>query len=332
MELTVLHLLLILIGISIVCTIGYQYVSNVDEAFVATNTTKPTCPKGLTFAAGMGACYDPTNKIKTVSAAICPAGSNFVPGQNLCVKGASPPPPNYWVQGVQSGAPAPAKPAPAKPVTPATTKPATVAKPAATAGSPTCYDPNGNVVSLTSLVGLSGASPSGNTALSTEKTALPTCPAGQVYDFVQQLCVPTTSTKPICPAGQFLDMTQGLCITNIPAVPSFSSTQNIASSKASDSTMLQNIDQIVRNELLRQKGMTTGAQIAFLGEKKRKNRRNTEDEYEEEVIEEEDTSNNSPSNYQGKEFTRDCPKNRGNSDMSEYVRKDSIPCWGCNIE
>ena len=327
MELTVLHLLLILIGISIVCTIGYQFVSNVDEAFVATNTTKPTCPKGLTFAAGMGACYDPTNKIKTVSAAICPAGSNFVPGQNLCVKGASPPPPNYWIQGK---APAPAKPAPAKPVA---AKPATAAT--AVTGSPTCYDPNGNVVSLTSLVGLSGASPSGNTALSTGKTALPTCPAGQVYDFVQQLCVPTTSTKPICPTGQILDMTQGLCITNIPAIPSFSSTQSIASSKASDSTILQNIDKIVRNELLSQKGMTTGAQMAFLGEKKRKNRRNTEDEYEEEVIEEEDTSNDSndsPSNYQGKEFTRDCPKNRGKPDMSEYVRKDSIPCWGCNIE
>jgi hypothetical protein len=129
-------------------------------------------------------------------------------------------------------------------------------------------------------------------------------------------------------------MTQGLCITNSPTIPSFSSTQNIASSKASDSTILQYIDQIVRNEILRQKGMTTGAQMAFLGEKKSND------------------SENSASNYQGKEYKRDCAKNTGtrNSanernmetetsadvpdvpDMSKYVRKDSIPCWGCNIE
>ena len=199
-------------------------------------------------------------------------------------------------------------------------------------------------------MGLSGAPPPGNAVLSTGsiQTALPTCPAGQVYDFVQQLCVPIASTKPICPAGQILDMAQGLCITNIPAIPAFSSTQNIASGKAADSTILQNVQQIVRNELLSQKGMTTGAQMAFLGEKKRDDYANSKNS---------ENSENSPSNYQGKEYKRDCAKNMGtrnsanerytgtrnsanerytgtrnNPDMSEYIRKDSIPCWGCNVE
>jgi hypothetical protein len=274
-HLTVLHLLLIVIGVIMVSTIGYQVVSNVNEAFVATSMTAPTCPAGLTFAGGMGACYDPTNKIKTISPAICPAGSNFVPGQNLCVKGALPPPPNYWVQGVQSGAPAPA----------------TTAQ-----------------TSLTNLVGLSGAPSSGN---ATAQATIPTCPTGQTYNTVQQMCV---STTPTCPEGQTFDKTQGLCVTNIPA---FSTTETIASNKASDSTLLKNIQQIVHNELLSQSGMTTGSQLAFLGQKNKQNG---------------DLDEESPSDYQGKEFARDCPKNTSVPDMSKYVRKDSIPCWGCNLE
>jgi hypothetical protein len=134
--------------------------------------------------------------------------------------------------------------------------------------------------------------------------------------------------------GEFVN--HALNIPDTPIAP-ISNTQQIASLKASDANALQTIQKVVHNELLSQKGMTTGAQMAFLGEKKRKNRRNTEDEYEEE----EDTSNysndsndsnSSPSNYQGKEFTRDCPKNRETPDMSKYIRKDSIPCWGCNVE
>jgi hypothetical protein len=149
-------------------------------------------------------------------------------------------------------------------------------------------------------------------------------------------------------------MAQGLCITNIPAIPAFSSTQNIASSKAADSTILQNVQQIVRNELLSQKGMTTGAQMAFLGEKKRDDYDNSKNSKNSKNSE---NSENSPSNYQGKEYKRDCAKNMGtrnspnernmgtrNSanernmetrnvpDMNEYIRKDSIPCWGCNVE
>lgn len=164
---------------------------------------------------------------------------------------------------------------------------------------------------MNNLLGLSGAPPTDNGSMA---PYLPTIENVIRSEFVNHaLNIPDTPIAPI------------------------SNTQQIASLKASDANALQTIQKVVHNELLSQKGMTTGAQMAFLGEKKRKNRQNTEDEYEEEVIEEEDTSNDSnnsndsPSNYQGKEFTRDCPKNTEKPDMSKYIRKDSIPCWGCTL-
>ena len=79
--------------------------------------------------------------------------------------------------------------------------------------------------------------------------------------------------------------------------------------------------------------------MAFLGENKKKRQEEEEEEgqEEEEVDEGQEDSNNSPSNHQGHEFKRDCAKNTGtrNScrvpDMSKYIRKDSIPCWGCTL-
>jgi hypothetical protein len=269
-HLTVLHLLLIVIGVIMVSTIGYQVVSNVNEPFYV--DTIPTCPTGKEFRASCGCCIDPKGVAPT-SAAICPAGSNFSPPTGKCVSGAPAPPSNYWVQG---GSPATA----------------TTAQ-----------------TSLTNLVGLSGAPSSSGSA--TAQATIPTCPAGQTYNTVQQMCV---STTPTCPEGQTFDKTQGLCVTNIPA---FSTTETIASNKASDSTLLKNIQQIVHNELLSQSGMTTGSQLAFLGQKNKQNG---------------DLDEESPSDYQGKEFARDCPKNTSVPDMSKYVRKDSIPCWGCNLE
>ena len=304
-HLTVLHLLLIVIGVITVSTIGYRYVSNINEPFYVDTT--PTCPLGKKFAVSSGTCMDSTNpSLQTASAPICPAGSNLNPATGKCVTGAPALPDQYWLPAEQR-----------KSTTTTTATPATTATTATTAlktatTAPTCYDPSGNVVSLTSLVGLSGApSSSGN---ATVQNTIPTCPTGQTYNTVQQMCV---STTPTCPEGQTFDTTQGLCVGNIPA---FSSTQSIASNKVSDSTLLQNIQEIVRNELLSQSGMTTGSQLAFLGQKNKRNR------------DEEDDSENSPANHQGREFARDCPKNTSVPDMSKYVRKDSIPCWGCNLE
>lgn len=178
--------------------------------------------------------------------------------------------------------------------------------PGSTTSSGSVTDISNSSVSMNNLLGLSGAPPTDNGSMA---PYLPT-----IENVIR---------------GEFVN--HALNIPDTPIIP-ISNTQQIASLKASDANALQTIQKVVHNELLSQKGMTTGAQMAFLGEKKRKNRRNTEDEYEEEVIEEEDTSNDSPSNYQGKEFTRDCPKNTEKPDMSQYIRKDSIPCWGCRVE
>jgi hypothetical protein len=185
-----------------------------------------------------------------------------------------------------------------------------------TTSSGSATDISNSSVSMNNLLGLSGAPPTDN---------------GSMAPYLPNI---ETVIR-----GEFVNHALNIPDTPIPTVASpvtpISATQGLASLKASDANALQTIQKVVHNELLSQKGMTTGAQMAFLGEKKRKNRRNMEDEYEEEDIEEEDTSNdsnNSPSNYQGKEFTRDCPKNTEKPDMSKYIRKDSIPCWGCNVE
>jgi hypothetical protein len=48
-----------------------------------------------------------------------------------------------------------------------------------------------------------------------------------------------------------------------------------------------------------------------------------------------DASSSSCGTAQGKEMLdknqKDCPQNVKPFDMSEYIRKDSIPCWGCSM-
>lgn len=104
-------------------------------------------------------------------------------------------------------------------------------------------------------------------------------------------------------------------------------TQAVSLSKTQQATILKDIQQIVRNELVNQKTMTTGREGS-----------------------DEDANDDSISAQQGREYRRDCPKkdscnsdndcessnhsNHSNHspDMSKYIRKDSIPCWGCTLE
>jgi hypothetical protein len=251
MELTVLHLLLILIGVIIASIVGYRLVSNNNEPFYDnTTSTKPS----------------PTN-------------------------------------------PSPTNPSPTNPSHAA--------------------DSCGNDVSLTGLLGLSGANVPTTLSSGTVINNVPICPEGQSYDINQGICIGIS--LPTCPTGQTFDQTKGICISNniIPLSP----IQSLAASKACDSNLLQNIQEIVHNELISQNGMTTGTQMAFLGQdssntingKNNKNNKNNDDD-----------EDSTPANYQGKEYRRDCPKNTNMGhteapDMSQYIRKDSIPCWGCNI-
>ena len=76
-----------------------------------------------------------------------------------------------------------------------------------------------------------------------------------------------------------------------------------AKEKNNESKFLRDFQSIVHNELLNEQGMTTANSQQYLRDKARRRRENMK-----------------PNQKRG------CP------DMSEYVRKDSIPCWGCNLD
>ena len=76
-----------------------------------------------------------------------------------------------------------------------------------------------------------------------------------------------------------------------------------AKEKNKKSKFLRDFQSIVHNEVLNEQGMTTANSQEYLRDKARRRRHNMK-----------------PNQKRG------CP------DMSEYVRKDSIPCWGCTLE
>jgi hypothetical protein len=286
MKLTVLHLLLLLIAIVIIGYLSYK----MYEGFENVGTVGPVCPMGSVLNKDNGQCYHSdytgTDISQVFTTPICPPNMTYDQTKQLCVyPGASTP---------------------------------------SLASTPTASDSCGNMVSLTGLLGLSGATSSMN-------GSAPTCPDGQTYDSNHELCIGISI--PTCPSNQTFDTNQGICVDNtIPLTP----IQSLSASKSCDSNMLQKIQEIVHNELLSQNGMTTGSQMAFLGQDTTKKSKMND-------MDDSDSDDESPSNYQGKEYRRDCPKNSGKKsnnkqqqppvpDMSKYIRKDSIPCWGCNVE
>ena len=167
-------------------------------------------------------------------------------------------------------------------------------------------DACGQLVSITSLLGLTGAPPTDN---------------GSVSPYLQNVQNMVHSEF----LSHALNVPDSTTNTSNTTIGPISETQGLASLKYNDANALQGIQKIVHNALLNQKGMTTGAQMAFLGQKAGSD--TGDEEYEED-----NSDSSSPSNYQGREYTKDCPKNSGKPDMSKYIRKDSIPCWGCNVE
>ena len=176
-----------------------------------------------------------------------------------------------------------------------------ITKSASASGS--AMDACGQLVSMNSLLGLAGAPPTDTGSMSPFLQNVQNMVHSEFSNHANNDVSNSHSSVPITPISDI---------------------QGLASTKLNDANTLQDIQKIVHNELLRQKGMTTGAQMAFLGENK------THQEEEEDDI-------NSSANYQGKEYRRDCAKNTGtrNSprvpDMNNYIRKDSIPCWGCTL-
>lgn len=72
----------------------------------------------------------------------------------------------------------------------------------------------------------------------------------------------------------------------------------------------RDIDEKIHHELLENMGKTTGNQMYY--------------------DDGDDCDDDSPSTMQGKEHGKSCYKRP--IDMNEYIRKDSIPCWGCTLE
>ena len=89
----------------------------------------------------------------------------------------------------------------------------------------------------------------------------------------------------------------------------------LAQEKQDQAKLLRDIQQIVHNELAADKGITASAQAFF------KQNEDGSSTY----------SDGSEAEKQGCEMygvrPKWCPKN-----MDDYVRKDSIPCWGCSLD
>ena len=100
-----------------------------------------------------------------------------------------------------------------------------------------------------------------------------------------------------------------------PSDPSSGPSASTASSKQKKSNLLRDIRDIVHNELMLERGMTSAnAQPLF------------QTVSQGSTLGQEDVS---PALYQGQEMGQRpkwCPKN-----MDDYIRKDSIPCYGCNL-
>lgn len=97
--------------------------------------------------------------------------------------------------------------------------------------------------------------------------------------------------------------------------PSVTPSTEVANEKGNRAALLRDIQQVIHNELASFKGMTTASSQPLF-----------QTESAEKVLLSED-----PSLQQGTELKAArptyCPK-----DMSQYIRKDQIPCWGCTLD
>jgi hypothetical protein len=102
--------------------------------------------------------------------------------------------------------------------------------------------------------------------------------------------------------------------SSAPALPT-NECSEVANEKGQRATLLRDIRQVVHNELASFKGMTTASSQPLFQMASAEKALLSED----------------PSIQQGNEMKAArptyCPK-----DMSQYIRKDQIPCWGCTLD
>ena len=127
-----------------------------------------------------------------------------------------------------------------------------------------------------------------------------------------QQAVPATPTTPLSPpASQANNAIADILQKAITATPEAQE----ATEKQDKAKLLRDIQQIVHNELIQQKKMTSSSSQPLLTQNQDGSLMYTEE---------------SPASQQGKEMSVARPKWCPH-DMNDYIRKDSIPCWNCNI-
>ena len=94
----------------------------------------------------------------------------------------------------------------------------------------------------------------------------------------------------------------------------------------SKSDLIRDIREVIRNELSRFKSMTTASSQDVLKEQAKKN-----------ISRKMDSDNDisvsrQMAEQQGREMSAYSPKRECPANMDEYIRKDSIPCWGCTLD
>ena len=95
----------------------------------------------------------------------------------------------------------------------------------------------------------------------------------------------------------------------------------------SKSDLIRDIREVIRNELSRFKSMTTASSQDVLKEQAQKDNKVISRKMDNDI----DVSNQI-AEQQGREMSAYNPKRECPANMDEYIRKDSIPCWGCSLD
>lgn len=103
--------------------------------------------------------------------------------------------------------------------------------------------------------------------------------------------------------------------------PNLTDTSKVAMNAQNKSKLLQDIQQIVRNECMNEKLMTTAKSQDILKTDKNKDKESDSGLCGSQIAEQ-----------QGREMAAKRPERPCPYDMNQYVRKDSIPCWGCTLD
>ena len=151
---------------------------------------------------------------------------------------------------------------------------------------------------------------------------------------------PATAPVPASPSTPVIPSVPSVVPQNIPIVPEnkISPTGQDASSLQKQMDLFGAIQKIVRNELLAwrsTKPLLPGETEHTTTEDDKSNGKSKKTQKQEDTVATAQGKEYENSCYKGTEYR--CPKNPDGScppipDMSEYIRKDKIPCWGCSLD